>query len=1072
MQKKVVRTIIAIFILVFSLWALSSLITSIQVIDRDGDGLKDTFEQTVGTDSLNQDSDGDGIADGKEYNYWTNRSIKENGTAFAPTGDVDGDGLPNILDFDSDNDGLSDGKELEIGTDPANPDTDNDGICDGCESGSCCQGQGGSCSCSGSGKCQGSITDPLNPDTDGDGVPDGQEQGGGGDQGSGAGGSGYGQLNNDQKTRKPMRYGYGGNPICTTIFDPSFDAGDRLKRYLSFDAVTDDYTTIVADQTLKPLELSDEQFSHVFRGVIPLQGGYSGTVIAIPSVSPNANIISFSSSLPDVSFDFFKDGADTYYVSSTNNWYSQDITLTILTSAPSSYYDFMIPESIALKDIPAIVKHTPSESVRSAAAVVIDILGLTGETNVKKIVYTMFDYFANFTAGEIPSAEEQPDLYLAIALAQHGACFPRSFAFFITANSIGLPTRLITNDCHAFVEIYIPPDGWKMLDLGGLGDCEICNPHGFNSFEDMNLPDVPTQNDGSGSLPGEGDGEGGGEGDGGSGGSSIPKKSTFTTLTTVSSSSYKGGYFKAEGFVKDALLHGVEKIPVDILVNDKKEHTGELAGGGTTDNNGFFSISCVVPPAAQTGTNHIIAHAKGNKTYDESWSDPTMEIYANTSLRFTMVDSVALHDDLNIKGVLIDAGDQPLPGYQIKGYWNGSFIGENTTNQKGEFTIMYRPTMLGIFGVSVVFNGGQYLSVAQSNSTVVVKDNSTAITMTVTPSSLKRGESVVINGSLSSETNEMMSSAIIQIIYDETMVANKTTTSNGTFETIFVIPHESLVGNRTLGVRFPGIATYAEANAEKILFVHTDTHINLTSPSKNQINRNVTVIVAGFLADENNNPLENMPLQITGSLINENMITGENGSFACTVNVPASFSQKSVLITVTFPGSSTYHLSTTQLELEITGDLFSESLLIMIIVVTVLAISITCIFIVRLKKKQKRKEIQLSLEEIINQTLSLLQTEKDHKKTVVDCYKKMCELLHQKGIIKESSQTPREFALVTKEYLSMPPECLYDLTKVFEKARYSRHEINERDREKAIQCLRTIVFAPVHRRKKNKEVTK
>jgi hypothetical protein len=73
----------------------------------------------------------------------------------------------------------------------------------------------------------------------------------------------------------------------------------------------------------------------------------------------------------------------------------------------------------------------------------------------------------------------------------------------------------------------------------------------------------------------------------------------------------------------------------------------------------------------------------------------------------------------------------------------------------------------------------------------------------------------------------------------------------------------------------------------------------------------------------------------------------------------------------------------------------------------------------------------------------------------------MCDLLVQKGVIKDATQTPREFALVAKAYLRVPPENLYDFTKVYEKARYSSREVNEKDREKAIRCLRKIVFAPL-----------
>jgi hypothetical protein len=63
--------------------------------DTDNDGLNDYYEILMGSNPFNQDTDGDGLWDGQE-NF---------------TADVDGDGLPSLLDIDSDNDGVPDGRE-------------------------------------------------------------------------------------------------------------------------------------------------------------------------------------------------------------------------------------------------------------------------------------------------------------------------------------------------------------------------------------------------------------------------------------------------------------------------------------------------------------------------------------------------------------------------------------------------------------------------------------------------------------------------------------------------------------------------------------------------------------------------------------------------------------------------------------------------------------------------------------------------------------------------------------------------------------------------------------------------
>jgi hypothetical protein len=93
----------------------SAFADAIQVVvqpqnDTDGDRLPDEAEQTLyGTNPALADTDGDGLRDGDEVALW--------GAMWAQ--DVDGDGLPNLLDADADNDGMGDEQEFILGSDPA-----------------------------------------------------------------------------------------------------------------------------------------------------------------------------------------------------------------------------------------------------------------------------------------------------------------------------------------------------------------------------------------------------------------------------------------------------------------------------------------------------------------------------------------------------------------------------------------------------------------------------------------------------------------------------------------------------------------------------------------------------------------------------------------------------------------------------------------------------------------------------------------------------------------------------------------------------------------------------------------
>ena len=115
-------------------------------LDSDSDGLPDYYEDILGTDKNNPDTDGDGLTDGYEVFYLGTDPLKA---------DSDDNGV-NDGDEDPDNDGLSNLKECELGTDPNNSDTDGDGLTDGAE-------------------VNIHKTDPLKYDTDEDGISDSDE---------------------------------------------------------------------------------------------------------------------------------------------------------------------------------------------------------------------------------------------------------------------------------------------------------------------------------------------------------------------------------------------------------------------------------------------------------------------------------------------------------------------------------------------------------------------------------------------------------------------------------------------------------------------------------------------------------------------------------------------------------------------------------------------------------------------------------------------------------------------------------------------------------------------------------
>ncbi|WP_299873970.1 OmpA family protein [uncultured Cocleimonas sp.] len=92
--------------------------------DDDNDGIQTSIEEKIGTSSLRQDTDDDGINDFKEIGKNTKEPI-----------DTDLDGIINALDADDDDDSISTSNEILLGTNSLLLDTDGDGISDAKEIG-------------------------------------------------------------------------------------------------------------------------------------------------------------------------------------------------------------------------------------------------------------------------------------------------------------------------------------------------------------------------------------------------------------------------------------------------------------------------------------------------------------------------------------------------------------------------------------------------------------------------------------------------------------------------------------------------------------------------------------------------------------------------------------------------------------------------------------------------------------------------------------------------------------------------------------------------------------------------
>ena len=180
--------------------------------------------------------------------------------------------------------------------------------------------------------------------------------------------------------------------------------------------------------------------------------------LPLPSVAPNA-VVTELHPRPGAELTVLKDSADNFYIERLNG--PTVVTLRYAMAAPQSYFEQTLPSTpvsgLATRARPDA--RLAREGKRFASEI-----GLNENDALDKVLRRLVKYFREFEESTEP-ATRSTSIYLDLARNKKGVCRHRAYAFTITAQALGIPTRFVHNEVHAFVEVYI--GDWLRIDLGG-----------------------------------------------------------------------------------------------------------------------------------------------------------------------------------------------------------------------------------------------------------------------------------------------------------------------------------------------------------------------------------------------------------------------------------------------------------------------------------------------------------------------------------------------------------------------------------------------------------------------------
>ncbi len=192
----------------------------------------------------------------------------------------------------------------------------------------------------------------------------------------------------------------------------------------------------------------------------------AGDLHPLPSVAPTQRILEVQAE-PDVQMSFVRDEADNFYVRPD---YDGVLRLNIKIAAPKSYFGGPIDRQVSWSQFSTRATPELPRDVATVAAQVLGTLSISREMAPADALEALVEHYRDFQGRELPDAMRGKDLYATLSREQIGVCRHRSLAFMISARALGIPTRYVYNEAHAFVEILWPSTGWRRIDLGGAAD--------------------------------------------------------------------------------------------------------------------------------------------------------------------------------------------------------------------------------------------------------------------------------------------------------------------------------------------------------------------------------------------------------------------------------------------------------------------------------------------------------------------------------------------------------------------------------------------------------------------------
>ena len=189
-----------------------------------------------------------------------------------------------------------------------------------------------------------------------------------------------------------------------------------------------------------------------------------GGEVPFPSIAPESRILTLRTE-PPTDLRIEKDRADNFYATNVGG-IRGPVRVVFLMDAPRNYFAVHEIPDAPVDSMSAMIPMALDSATAAEADRFVSQLGLSQRSRLPEALSRLTEHFRSFEESEDPPPSTQ-SIFLDLARAQKGVCRHRAYAFVIAAQYLGIPSRFVQNEAHAWVEVLLPEAGWMRIDLGG-----------------------------------------------------------------------------------------------------------------------------------------------------------------------------------------------------------------------------------------------------------------------------------------------------------------------------------------------------------------------------------------------------------------------------------------------------------------------------------------------------------------------------------------------------------------------------------------------------------------------------